>query len=197
MRESPEYVQDAREGARVGNSVVGSLLSIQFKTPRQATEEAVIEALGLLDAEQKAAAQAPSDDADEFTLPRTGDRPLKFTGEKIAYADGERLAGKEQNRWHEIAVYRIQTGRYVVHIAYRTRWQGELDFDMADIDGSSKGEGVATILRNYDPTQWVRGYPEGAGYADKQARLLSDIRQRYQALVSEVLKSDEFAEEVA
>ena len=52
LRESPEYVEDARKGAPVGNSVVGSLLSVFHQVPRQYGEQAVRQALALLDAEE-------------------------------------------------------------------------------------------------------------------------------------------------
>lgn len=51
LRESPEYLQDAREGAPVGNSVVGSLLSLVHRVPRQYAEQAVLDAIEIIDAE--------------------------------------------------------------------------------------------------------------------------------------------------
>ena len=39
------YLDDARKGAPLGNSVVGSLLSLMYKAPRWATEGAVMEAI--------------------------------------------------------------------------------------------------------------------------------------------------------
>jgi hypothetical protein len=51
LRASPHFAADARVGAPVGNSVVGSLLSIQYRAPRWATERAVLRALDILDEE--------------------------------------------------------------------------------------------------------------------------------------------------
>lgn len=51
LRESPEYLDDAREGAPVGNSVVGSLLSLVHHVPRQYAEQAVRDAIAIIDAE--------------------------------------------------------------------------------------------------------------------------------------------------
>jgi len=51
LRENPEYVADARQGAPVGNSVAGSIMSLTLKAPRQYTEQAVREALQILDQE--------------------------------------------------------------------------------------------------------------------------------------------------
>lgn len=54
LRASPdEYLQDAREGAPVGNSILGSVMSMTLKRPRQYTEEAVREALKQLAAQKQ------------------------------------------------------------------------------------------------------------------------------------------------
>ena len=41
MRGNPEYLDDARKGVPVGNSVVGSLLNLIYRVPRQYAEEYV------------------------------------------------------------------------------------------------------------------------------------------------------------
>ena len=138
----------------------------------------------------------------EHTLPRTGKPPLHFRGELVAESDGERQAGRDWSRWHELAVYRTEGGQYVVRIAYRTRYQGELEWDGAWVipeDRAGVADAAALVAERFsshDPGAVVKGYPPGEIYAERQARLLEDVRSRYLAQVSEVLSSGEFAEEI-
>ena len=63
----------------------------------------------------------------------------------------------------------------------------------AEVLGTAAG--VAAGLTDYDPCAPVRGYPPGDTYAQKQRRLLRDVRARYEAQVSELLAAHpEFAE---
>ena len=74
LRDNEPYIDDARAGANLSNSVVGSLLSIQHGIPRQYAEEGVRAALAILDRE----GDVP--EGDEFTLARSGMPPLRFHG---------------------------------------------------------------------------------------------------------------------
>ena len=65
LRANPRYVADARAGAPLGNSVVGSLLSIEYRAPRWATERAVRQALAILDSEEDEEEDEKDDEEDE------------------------------------------------------------------------------------------------------------------------------------
>jgi hypothetical protein len=65
LRSSPRYAADARAGAPLGNSVVGSLLSIEYRAPRWATERAVRQALAIIDSEEDEEEDEKDDEEDE------------------------------------------------------------------------------------------------------------------------------------
>lgn len=48
LKENPEYMDDARAGARASNTVVGSILALLSGRPRQYAEQAVRDALAEL-----------------------------------------------------------------------------------------------------------------------------------------------------
>lgn len=53
-------------------------------------------------------------------------RILKFVGIKLAEESDGWINGREQTRWHELTLYKIQgTGHYLLYKEYHTRWQGE------------------------------------------------------------------------
>jgi hypothetical protein len=131
-----------------------------------------------------------------ITLPRTGDSPLRFDGEIIAEAGGKQFAGREQNRYHCLALYRVagHDRQYVLSIAYHTDWQGESHRDTVHVCDSP--EDVRRVLREYEPVREGVGFPPGDQYADRQRRLESQIREQYDACVSEILGGDEFAQTI-
>lgn len=71
----------------------------------------------------------------DFSLQRNGKLPLRFKGELIARTDSKRPDGV---RWSEIAIYRVDDGRYVVQTIGRTTHQNERDrFAVVVCDGAA------------------------------------------------------------
>lgn len=117
-----------------------------------------------------------------FTLPRTGDLPLRFEGEFLAESSSHRHQGPGQNRWHELAIYRTAAGTYVLAITYRSCWQGEDDHHWVEHAGSIPA--VRDALVGYPVVPPGIGYPPGPAYAEKQARMVEDLRRRYDQAMS-------------
>jgi hypothetical protein len=114
------------------------------------------------------------------------------------------IRGSEQTRWHEAAAYRTEGGKYVVAIAYVTRWAGESDHRCAAVAETPRK--LVDFIGGYDPTQYVVGYPVNAApegkdpYAEKQRRLLQSLRLNWESAVSELysrLDPEEFADSIA
>ena len=121
----------------------------------------------------------------EYTLTRTGERPLKFKGEVIAEAGGHWHVGQEQNRWHEIRIYKTAGGKHVLEVEYCTCWQGE-DSNHRAIVYDTLEEAV-DALEFIEPLEHLIGFPPHPQFAEKQARLEDSLRQRWGTLLSDVL----------
>lgn len=131
-----------------------------------------------------------------FTLSRTGDRLLRFEGEMIAEVSSRRADKPNDNRWHEIRLYRTRGGQYVLAITFRTRWQDEQERLYAIVCNSP--DEVRNKLTDYTPVPDGIGYPDGPAYREKQARLMTNLTIRYKALVTELFEGlgDEFTQTV-
>ena len=127
-------------------------------------------------------------------LHRSGTMPLRFTGELLAESKGRNPKIRGRQRWYDLAVYRTQAGKFVASICFRSDF-GEPGSDEAAVleDASA----VSSMLQACDPLAPVQGYPPEARFAEKQERMLQDMRLRFEQQVSAVLASPEFAEVVA
>jgi hypothetical protein len=123
---------------------------------------------------------------------------VHFTGEILADESSRLTSGQENNRWHEARVYRTKGGQYVVEVVYCTQWQGENYYHWVLEAGAPSSVEMRLREIGCEICNPVKGYPPSDHYADKQARLIHDIQQRFEVLVSEVLgSSEDFREELA
>ncbi|HET6613671.1 MAG TPA: hypothetical protein VFG83_16845 [Kofleriaceae bacterium] len=118
-------------------------------------------------------------------LPRTGDSPLALpdTAELIAETSTDTRDGF---RYHEIRVYRIGD-RLAAHIGYRTRWDGEVGHDTAEVLGGPQE--LRELLLGYNPLAWYVGPPDGVkrGRERREAEMRA-LRLRWEHAVSVVLE---------
>lgn len=61
-----------------------------------------------------------------YTLERDGDKPLKFSGQELAWVSNQEPSGENQSRWDEYTLYRTTKGTFVIAHEYKTQWQGEI-----------------------------------------------------------------------
>jgi hypothetical protein len=78
---------------------------------------------------------------------RDGQRDLKFEGELIAEVSSHVSRGERQNRWTEMALYKSQSGKFVVAIKGITIWQGEHDRYRGHVCGSTT-QLVGTLIED-------------------------------------------------
>lgn len=128
-----------------------------------------------------------------YSLTRTGNTPLTFTGEQIAAEEGKHHAGREQTRWHNLYLYKTTGGAIVLQVQFCTLYQGELGREDAWILPPSDRKLLSAWLGwklssyCYEIEGRLRGFPAGEAYAKKQARLLQDVKERYLERVSDLL----------
>jgi hypothetical protein len=130
---------------------------------------------------------------DKIRITRTGKAALVFDGELVASSDGKLAAGREQNRWHDLKLYKTAGGNFVGVVDYVTQWQGEIGYTCSE---QVKADGVQAFFRSYDPDRHVQGFPNAPQYAERQETLLRWIRDRYEVQVSELLSSIKELDEV-
>ena len=119
-------------------------------------------------------------------IERTGQRPIEFEGEQLAEVSTRNHAGKERNRWHELAVWKTASGKFVAVVAYHTQWEGEAGYDDALVFDSL--EQVATLFEEYIfPNIGSIGYPASPTYEDRQARLMADLEQAFKHAAGRLL----------
>jgi hypothetical protein len=131
-----------------------------------------------------------------FTLLRTGDRPLTFTGALLTGASSRVTEGDARWRWHEITLYRTDDSRYVVEIDYHSTWGAEAGYHSVKVCDDLAA--VVARLRGHDPLQHFVGPPVGGSGSPQEgrlARLRCDLRLRYETAVAAVLEG--FPEELA
>lgn len=142
--------------------------------------------------------------SETFILPRDGQRPIRFVGERLAEEDGRWWQGRDQNRWYVLALYRLDDGRYAASWQYKSLWQGEEEHDAVTV--SSTLRSVVTDLEDFDPTAWVEGYrvlvsrygpDQETPYRERQETLLRGIAARYRAQVSRLCQAVQATEDVA
>jgi len=74
-----------------------------------------------------------NDTSKKFTLKPSEGKTVRFTGKEIASVSDRCVAGQEQSRWTDLAIYKTAAGSYVLWIAYYTRWQGEWNWSTAEV----------------------------------------------------------------
>lgn len=133
-----------------------------------------------------------------YTLPRTGDVPLRFEGESIANVSTRPDDPSRFARWYELSLYRTKGGTYIIAIGYRSHY-GDRETDRAVLCATP--DGIRDELQMFDPLADVSGFPPGPAYRDKQERMERLLRLDWETAIRDLFAdaevAGEFAEEIS
>ena len=132
----------------------------------------------------------------DFTVPRTGLPAIKSIGEQLGHVTGKnfKLCAK-RSRWHEIAIYRTSSSRYIVHVAFKCTTEHDLPNDQARVFDSPID--AAAFLWEFDCTAAVRGWPLDR-HAAEDSKLREALENCFDQMVAELcVKIPDFAVRVA
>lgn len=121
-------------------------------------------------------------------LSRTGDRPLVFDGECLSEVENRHFSGKEQNRWFQLGLYKINGGDYVLHVGYRTIWQNETDIDDVTIYSSLNDIPPYLNAMAHHAINDYMNLPIGAQFEEKRELITKQLRMGFLQSVTELLK---------
>lgn len=131
----------------------------------------------------------------EQLFPRSGLPPLIADCVIVARESSQQPERELSEYWHEITLGVTPKGRYVLGIQYRASRPGQPEHAYAVI--CDRPEDVPPALQQYDPIEWVLGWPAGEKFQARQQKLLSAIQAGYYSAVSRVMAAvAEFVERV-
>ena len=131
-----------------------------------------------------------------YTIKRTGQSPIKFSGNLLSETGGNYFNGQQLNRYHRLRLYKTASKRYVLEIEYRTCWEGEFDYN--EVQAFADSQEVTYFLETYD--HWSKEYI--ADRLDSDNSRTSQIIKIFKHLVEDLLDPakigcDDFVEELA
>ncbi len=128
--------------------------------------------------------------AKTWRIERSGRPCLSFEGELIAGDDGVYQDGVEQQRYHQLGIFRTADGKFVVVIDYYALVDGELDHSEAHVVAQS---GVGDVLTDYCPEARCQCINPATEDFQRELKLVQwDLAARYREQVRRLLK--DFAE---
>lgn len=120
-------------------------------------------------------------------LTQTGEAPVRFSGEEIAAVTHDPPAPKSKHagarRWHVLKLFQHDDGRYVASVGFRSQFDMEEPHDEILIAASLSE--MADELADYDPTEFLHGYPQDWEGSERRARAFQTKQQNLERRVTE------------
>ena len=125
----------------------------------------------------------------QVTLAPTGGEVVEFNGELLFRLEGDDHDGQAGGRWHDIEIYRIESGSLAVSVTYRTT--AAMESSLCAVDTAQDANDVDSILSLYAPDESV---VMDAG--SSRNRVIETVVRRYDLQVNEVLRRLQSSPEV-
>ncbi|MBW7865057.1 MAG: hypothetical protein H3C30_11685 [Candidatus Hydrogenedentes bacterium] len=126
---------------------------------------------------------------ERYVIKRTGNAPLVFRGELLAEQNGARHCGKDQNRYHNLRVYRTEGGNHVGEIEFLTWWEGESDYHEA-----GEATDLGLFFLGYSPGYALMRSSKSPQQTEPFWEAEGEITFRYEYQVGELLADHTVAE---
>jgi hypothetical protein len=106
--------------------------------------------------------------------------PIQFDGEEVAAAEAS-----YDGRGFRLTMYTTTDDRLVVNVLYITAFKHESQLSVVYVADSQRQ--LADKLLAHDPLTFFIGYPSGAQFEARQAKVKQSLHDRYAKLVSEFI----------
>lgn len=126
----------------------------------------------------------------EYIIAREGAPPLGFTGDQLC----DPVTITVDKRTYSGVAYMTEDGLIVLSVAFRSEWDGESPYNWA-FDGRNTLD-VQLKLRGVEKVPAGVGYPVGDKYALKQGRLLAELKQAFDRVISRVYMDSGLVDEI-
>lgn len=121
---------------------------------------------------------------EQLTLPNTAALPVITEGT----LEFDKTATMSDGKRHlKLEVYRLVDSQwaFAFSASFTSEWKQEVPFYFSRY--ASSFDDLAKRLRILRPTDWVRGYPRGKQFEQKQGDLMDEIEDRWAALVADAM----------
>lgn len=127
-----------------------------------------------------------------FTIEKTNELPLRFNGELLASVGQDDKPVGKFGRWYELALYKTDSGKYVIEIVFRSNAcnsdGSKVEADDHDAIVCPTRDELLRVIQDWDPLEPLVGFPPGISkYKSKQDALEKAVLAGFEVRVGELL----------
>lgn len=132
--------------------------------------------------------EAESEDMPQFILQVSNGAPVRFNGELLAEAGVPESEPGPYARWHEVRIYRSDSGKYILQICFRSNAMNSdgdaIEPSQDEVFVCESGQSLLDEATGYEPNRFVVGYPKGISQWEmKQRRLRKNVSMQYDSAI--------------